>query len=207
MGVGRNHGTLNRAAISVDGKEASALLRRPENSHAAMLWAGAWFSDEQTHPIALDVADSLAAKGIASLLLQYRNPYEMPASIRDTQAAVVHLIERGFERIALVGHSFSGAVVISAGTKFDAVVAVAALSSQTFGAVTVAHLSPRSLLLIHGTEDTRLSPYCSEQIYSWAKRPKELRFIDGASHGLSERRDEVSHILSNWLLDKLIADD
>ncbi|MDP6716342.1 MAG: alpha/beta hydrolase, partial [SAR202 cluster bacterium] len=162
--------------------------------------------EEHVHPIAQSVAESLMSQGVASMLLKYRKPYELPASIRDTQAAAAHLIDKGFERIALVGHSFSGAVVISAGTKYDEVVAVAALASQTLGAVTVSHLAPRSLLLIHGTEDTRLSPYCSEQIYSWAKRPKELRFIDGASHGLAERRDEVSGLLTQWLLDKLTAD-
>ena len=192
--------------VASNDNETCALLRRAEGSKSAMLWAGAWFSDKQVHPIALDVADALASTGVASLLLKYRKPRELPASIRDTQAAVAHLIERGFQRIALVGHSFSGAVVISAGTKYDAVVAVAALASQTFGATTVGHLSPRSLLLIHGTEDRRLSPYCSEQIYSWAKRPKELRFIDGASHGLNERRDEVSDLLTRWLLDRLTAE-
>ena len=191
--------------VASDDNETCALLRRTERSNTAMLWAGALFSDEQVHPIAFGVSESIASIGISSLLLKYRKSQELPASIRDTQAAITHLIEQGFERIALVGHSFSGAVVISAGTKYDAVVAVAALASQTYGAATVAHLSPRSLLLIHGTEDTRLSPYCSEQIYSWAKRPKELRFIDGASHGFTERRDEVSKILTNWLINELTA--
>ena len=199
----RNFDQLN---ILVDDEDTEALLRRAEGSTTAMLWAGAWFSEEQVHPIAADVAESLMSQGIASMLLKYRKPYELPASIRDTQAAASLLIDQGFERIALVGHSFSGAVVISAGTKYDAVVAVAALASQTFGAVTVSHLTPRSLLLIHGAEDTRLSPYCSEQIYSWAKRPKELRFIDGASHGLSEGRAEVSQLLTKWLTDKLTAE-
>jgi len=200
------HGSFDTVTILVDDEETDALLRPAEGSTTAMLWAGAWFSEEHVHPIAQSVAETLTSQGVASMLLRYRKPYELPASIRDTQAAASHLIDQGFERIALVGHSFSGAVVISAGTKYDEVVAVAALASQTFGAVTVSHLAPRSLLLIHGTEDTRLSPYCSEQIYSWAKRPKELRFIDGASHGLSEGRAEVSQLLTKWLTDKLTAE-
>ena len=200
------HYEFNPTIITVEDDETTALLKRTEGSNVAMLWAGALFSENQIHPVALDVANSLASEGVTSLLLKYRKPHELPASIRDTQAAATHLINQRFERIALVGHSFSGAVVISAGTKYDAVVAVAALASQTFGAVTVGHLAPRSLLLIHGTGDTRLSPYCSEQIYSWAKRPKELRFIDGASHGLSEHKSEVSQILTMWLLKNLKVD-
>jgi pimeloyl-ACP methyl ester carboxylesterase len=197
---------LDKLNIETGDGTVGALLRAVEGSRSAMLWAGAWFSDEHTHSIALAVSDSLASQGVSSMLLRYRKPRDLPASIRDTQAAAAHLIEQGFERIALVGHSFSGAVVISAGPKFDAIIAVAALASQTFGATTVASLSPRPLLLIHGTEDTRLSPYCSEQIYSWAKRPKELRFIDGATHGLTEHKDEVFQILTTWLLKNLKAD-
>jgi pimeloyl-ACP methyl ester carboxylesterase len=200
-----NRNAFNKIVIPVEIEETSALFRSVEGSKSAMLWAGAWFSEAHTHGIAIDVSDSLASQGVSSMLLRYRKSRELPASIRDTQAAAAHLIEQGFERIALVGHSFSGAVVISAGPKFDAIVAVAALASQTFGAATVASLSPRPLLLIHGTEDTRLSPYCSEQIYSWAKRPKELRFIDGATHGLTEYKDEVSQILTTWLLKNLKA--
>ena len=193
-------------SVASDDNETCALLRRADGSNSAVLWAGGWASEDQVHPIALDVSESLASEGVSSLLLRYRKPRELPASIRDTQAATAHLIAQGFERIALVGHSFSGAVAISAGTKYDAVVAVAVLASQTYGAAMVSHLAPRPLLLIHGTEDRRLSPYCSEQIYSWAKRPKELRFIDGASHGFHERRDEVSKLLTVWLLERLIAD-
>ena len=72
---------FNPTIITVEDEETTALLRRAEGSNAAMLWAGALFSEKQLHPMALDVANSLASEGVTSLLLKYRKPYELPASI------------------------------------------------------------------------------------------------------------------------------
>lgn len=60
-------------------------------------------------------------------------------------------------------------------------------------------MSPRPLLLAHGESDTRLPPYCSEQIYSWAKQPKELVLYPGAEHGLMECAEELREMLADWL--------
>jgi pimeloyl-ACP methyl ester carboxylesterase len=121
----------------------------------------------------------------------------------DTEAGVAFLQGIGLRRVALVGHSFSGAVVIFAAPTCEAVVAVAALASQTYGARNVDRIAPRPLLLVHGTADTRLDCYCSEQIYSWAKKRKELVLIEGASHGLSEHPEVLLPLLSRWLKEKL----
>ncbi|MCY4653163.1 MAG: alpha/beta hydrolase, partial [Dehalococcoidia bacterium] len=63
--------------------------------------------------------------------------------------------------------------------------------------------SPRPLLLAHGESDTRLPPYCSEQIYSWAKKPKELVLYPGAEHGLMECGRELREMLGDWLRSNL----
>jgi alpha-beta hydrolase superfamily lysophospholipase len=52
---------------------------------------------------------------------------------------IAYLTERGKRRIVLVGHSFGGAVVISAGAASPAEIAVAALSSQTAGTADVGY--------------------------------------------------------------------
>ena len=52
---------FNPTIITVEDEETTALLRRAEGSNAAMLWAGALFSEKQLHPMALDVANSLAS--------------------------------------------------------------------------------------------------------------------------------------------------
>ncbi len=188
--------------------DISSLLYRAPKSEAAVLWAGSWRGEGQgqrSSPIARAVAQDLVGGGIASLLLRYRQNAQLGACIRDTQAGVSFLEGLGFQRIALVGHSFSGAVVISVAPLSRAIVAVVALASQTFGANSVAHIHPRPLLLVHGTNDQRLNCYCSEQIYSWAKKPKELVILEGASHGLWERKDDLLPLLHRWLTDKLNA--
>lgn len=59
--------------------------------------------------------------------------------------------------MALVGWSFGGAVVITAGARSSNVVGVATVASQTYGTDSVSSLAPKSLLLLHGTGDTCLS--------------------------------------------------
>ena len=81
--------------------------------------------------------------------------------------------------------------------------AVAALSSQTAGAANAGDVSPRPLLLVHGTGDTRLPPRCSEMIYEWAEQPKELVMYDGAGHGLQECKEELHDLLAQWIRDRL----
>lgn len=193
-----------RFLLYTDAGEVACLFLGPAESAAAVLWAGAWGGEGRISPIARSVAQELLQDGIASLLVRYRQPWELPACVRDTQAGIAFLGTMGIERIALVGHSFSGAVVISAAPMSAAVVAVVALASQTYGARNVDRIAPRPLLLVHGTADTRLDTYCSEQIYSWAKKPKELVLLEGASHSLWERRDALLPLLRQWLRSKLL---
>ena len=149
-----------------------------------------------------DLAEKLKSD-ITSARVDYRFPNNLQECVMDTLIAVSFLTGAGHSEIALVGHSFGGAVVIAAAPYSDDVKAVAALSSQTFGARGADRVSPRPLLLAHGGSDTRLPPYCSEQIYSWAKQPKELVLYPGAEHGLNECRDELRETLSQWLRNKL----
>ena len=149
-----------------------------------------------------DLAEELKAD-ITSARVDYRFPNNLQECVMDTLVGVSFLTGTGHSEIALVGHSFGGAVVITAAPYSDDVKAVAALSSQTFGARGADRVSPRPLLLAHGGSDTRLPPYCSEQIYSWAKRPKQLVLYPGVEHGLNECRDELREVLSHWLRNKL----
>ena len=195
-----------RTLVHTNQGDIDCLFHRVPHSEAAVLWAGSWRGEGQrqrSSPIARAVAQDLAQDGVASLLLRYRHDNELGACVLDAQAGVSFLEGLGTRRIALVGHSFSGAVVISVAPLSQAVVAVVALASQTYGARSASHISPRPLLLVHGTEDQRLNSYCSEQIYSWARKPKELVLLEGASHGLWERKDDLLPLLRRWLADKL----
>ncbi len=101
--------------------------------------------------------------------------------------------------IALVGHSFGGAVVITAAALHPGVSAVAAMSSQTYGTEMVSRLAEKPLLLIHGEDDEVLPANCSRNIHGRAVGPKELILYPGCRHGLDQCRDELDRDLTAWL--------
>ena len=149
------------------------------------------------------LSDELMEDSVSSLRLSYRKPNEFLHCMLDVLAGVYFLQDKGYERVALVGHSFGGAVVIAAAPLSDAVVTVVGLASQTYGAQFANKVSPRPLLLVHGEDDTRLGPHCSKFINDIAEEPKKLVLYPGAGHGLRECRDELHPLLKNWLLDNL----
>jgi pimeloyl-ACP methyl ester carboxylesterase len=142
-------------------------------------------------------------EGISSLRLNYRLPGDFDECVLDVLAGIEFLSRKGIDKVALVGHSFGGAVAIMAGTMSPLVKAVIGLSSQTYGAQRVAELSPRPLLLIHGERDRNLPARCSQLIYQWAKEPKELVIYKGCGHFLRECHQELQVQLQSWLVEKL----
>jgi len=141
------------------------------------------------------LAEDFAALGIATLRVDFRLhrfPNDVAEGVHDALAGLAWLSERGATRIVLVGHSFGGAVVIEAAVRAPEIVAgVVTLATQTAGAQRIALLAPRPVLLIHGREDIRLAPVCSEMLHDAAGEPKELVILDGATHSLRQAREEV----------------
>jgi alpha/beta superfamily hydrolase len=146
------------------------------------------------------LARTLQPEGITSLQVDYRRPGDLRLCVEDVLTGVALVESVGVQRTVLVGHSFGGAVVIQAGVASPAVVAVAALSSQTRGGEVVDRLSPKALLLMHGEADEVLPPACSVSLYRAAKEPKELRLYPGCKHGLDQCREEIDRDLTEWLL-------
>ncbi len=140
---------------------------------------------------------------ITSIRVDYRLPNVITECVLDAMAGLSFLSATGHSEIALVGHSFGGAVVIAAAPLSQLVKAVVALSSQTYGASNAGAVSPRPLLLAHGGADTRLPPSCSELIYEWANEPKQLVIYPDAEHGLAECEEELFAMLKGWLTDNL----
>ncbi len=145
------------------------------------------------------LAGRLVKDNISSLRLDYRFPNELASCVLDTLIGVAYLDTLGIKRVAVVGHSFGGAVVIIAGTESDHIVAVAALSSQTYGTSRVDELAHKPLLLMHGQKDEVLPDYCSRDIYSRAQNPKKMLLYPGCGHGLDACRDAIDHDLTEWL--------
>ena len=145
----------------------------------------------------------LQSAGVAGLRLHYRKPNELRDCVLDTLAGVAFLAREGATRVALVGHSFGGAVVISAGASSPNVKAVVPMSSQTYGTELAPKVAPRAMLLIHGMNDDVLSPICSRQIFAAAGQPKELKLLPGNGHGLDESRQEILDLLVRWIPEQL----
>lgn len=145
--------------------------------------------------------------GVTSLELDYRRPAHLPDCTLDVLIGIAWLEQLGKNRIVLVGHSFGGAVVINAGAMSNAVIAVAALSSQTAGTYAVDQLGPRHALFIHGTEDEVLPDRCSRHLFEAAKEPKRLILYPGCRHGLDQCRDALDRDLSAWLRQVLNLSD
>jgi fermentation-respiration switch protein FrsA (DUF1100 family) len=142
----------------------------------------------------------LRPRGVASLEVAYRHPGRVGECVRDVLLGLTWLAGEGRRRVVAVGHSFGGAVVITAGAAAgEAVVAVAALSSQTRGTEAAASLSPRPLLVMHGTADEVLPDACSRDIHERARQPKELILYPGCRHGLDQCREELDRDLTGWL--------
>ncbi len=145
------------------------------------------------------LANKLMTDRISSLRLDYRYPNALNDCILDTLLGIEYVNIRHCGKVALVGHSFGGAVVISAGAIHDAVAGVVAMSSQIYGTGEVGGLSPKPLLLLHGTNDEILPDACSHDLYWRAKEPKEIKLYPGCRHGLDECRKQVDEDLLLWL--------
>jgi hypothetical protein len=147
------------------------------------------------------LSEKLVDKNIASLRLDYRFPNFLEDCIIDTLLGIEYLKIRDYSTFILAGHSFGGAVVISAGALSDDVAGVIALSSQTYGTDLVHKLSPKPVLFVHGKDDEVLPYACSEELYSRAVEPKKIILYNNCRHGLDECRERVEMDLIKWVED------
>ena len=194
------------AEISMPRGTVRGVLYPVEGARAAMVMVGGAGGDT-TGPAGIydELATRLQTGGVEALRLEYRIPNQLDECVYDLLAGIEALGQRGVERVVLVGWSFGGAVVISAGAN-DAVIGVATVASQTYGAEAVRELSPeKSLLLIHGTAD-RVLPYeLSERLYAQAGEPKELVLYVDDGHGVERHRSEMLEKLHEWSRDLLLS--
>ena len=151
-----------------------------------------------------DLENELPQHGIGVLLLDFRvktSPGPIDDGTFDVLAGVDWLIDQKVGQVALIGHSYGGAIVIRAAARSSDVVATCALSTQTAGIDPdeVRSLAPRPLLLVHGAADWRLPPRLSQWVYSIAGDGRELHIIEDATHSLRQGRDDVWAILIDWI--------
>lgn len=195
------------AEISTPRGPVRGVLYPVEGARTAMVMVGGAGGDT-TGPAGIydELATRLQTGGAEALRLEYHTPNQLDECVYDLLAGIKALGQRGVERVVLLGWSFGGAVVISAGAANDAVVGVATVASQTYGAKAVGELSPeKSLLLVHGTAD-RVLPYeLSERLYAQAGEPKELVLYPDDGRGVERHRAEMLEELHEWSRDILLG--
>jgi hypothetical protein len=136
---------------------------------------------------------------MSGLRLHYRKPGELEECVLDVLAGVSFLRGMGATGgVALVGHSFGGAVVIKAGELSPQVAGVAALSPQLHGTRTVEALG-KPLLLVHGMRDGVLDHAASEDIHARALEPKRIVLYAEADHSLNQCAEDLEELLAAWL--------
>ena len=151
-----------------------------------------------------DLAEALPADGIGVLRLDFRvktAPGPIDDGTADVLAGLDWLESQQVHAVALIGHSYGGAIVIRAGARSSSVAGIAALATQTAGIdpPDLGRIAPRPLMLVHGAADWRLPARLSQWVYEMAGEGRELHILERATHSLRQRRAEVWRLLIDWL--------
>lgn len=140
---------------------------------------------------------------IPCIRLDYREPAQTGYCSADVIAAMDYLAgEFSSKHFVLVGWSFGGSPCFTVAAHEPVrVVGVATVASQTARTEGVTMLSPRPLLLMHGTGDTCLSPQCSQNLFESYGHggKKELKLFDGDDHGLSRNAVHVEKMIFDFV--------
>jgi len=186
------------------GVVACRYYRVPDSTCAAIWVGGAgggW--DSPARGLYSQLSKDLTGESIASLRIRYRYANRLDECILDVLSGLMFLEQEAVDRVAVIGHSFGGAVAIGAAAASPLVRTLITLSTQSYGISPIADLEDCSVLLIHGKSDTVLPTRCSEYAYELAPGPKELILYDGAGHGLDEARSEVLQTVHGWIVQEL----
>ncbi|PWC74088.1 dienelactone hydrolase family protein [Azospirillum sp. TSH64] len=167
----------------------------------AVLWVGGVGGgfDSPARGLYPRLSADFTADRVASLRLRFRDPRDLEEAVNDVLCGLSFLGQQGIHHVALVGHSFGGAVVIqAAASNRGAVCTVVTLATQGYGTDPVGDLSC-PVLLIHGEADEILPASCSIHVHRKAGEPKKLVLVPGTGHALEEASEAVCREVRDWL--------
>ena len=172
---------------------------------AAILLSGAGGGVVGPSSMYLSMADRLASmnRGIPVMRLDYRHPARNKYCVADVRAAMKYL-ENGYalSRFVLVGWSFGGAPVFTLGGSDERVVGCGTVASQTAETEGIGKVSPRPVLLMHGTGDRTLRYSCSQRLYDeyGDTGERELKLFEGDDHALTRNSREAEERLCDFIM-------
>lgn len=209
MGIADAEG-FRPVSLETDRGPVEARYYPVPDGEQAVLWVGGVGGGFDTPARGLypRLAADLTADGIASLRLRFRDPRDLEQAVYDVLCGLSFLGRQGIHHVALVGHSFGGAVVIraaviQAASNRGALRTVVALATQSYGTDPVTDLAC-PILLVHGEADEILSPSCSIHVHRKAREPKKLVLVPGTGHAMDEASEAVCRELRDWLKAKLL---
>jgi alpha-beta hydrolase superfamily lysophospholipase len=145
----------------------------------------------------------LAAEGIATLRVGWRQPNDLAACTLDLAGATEMVCRRGAQSVVTMGHSFGGAIAVRVAVAIPAVVAgVVTFATQSAGCEHAEGLGGRPFLLFHGDADEILPPSSSEMVRLMAGSG-DLVILPGTGHLLSQAADDLRRITPVWIKDVL----
>jgi len=136
-----------------------------------------------------ELGEALAARGIGTLRVGYRQPNDLDLCTIDLCAAVDLAARAGAAHAITMGHSFGGAIAIRTACALgDAVAGVVTFATQSAGCEHADELAGRPLLMFHGDRDELLPVQASEMVRFIAETG-ELVVLPGEGHLFSHARD------------------
>lgn len=203
MWIERNEEIEGLYRVQIDttgGGISGTLLQTDPPSRVAVILVPGFFGSKRGPIVELydRLAKSLYQKGIATLRVEHRDPDDFESCVLDVMVSAYVLNSASVEHFILVGHSAGAAVAISAASENVAVAGVAALSCQKAHTDAVSTLTPRPLLMIHGSEDDIIPIEEAQDVFSRAGEPKTFQAFKG-SHDLHAEHREIASLLQSWI--------
>lgn len=197
------------------GGRVAGFLHLPQNftqrSHhtqttGAILLSGAGGGVVGPSGIYMSIGDKLASlkNGMPVLRLDYRYPARTGPCVEDVVSAMNEMEQAyGVSHFVLVGWSFGGSPVFTVGgLETTRVVGCATLASQTASTQGITKMSPRPILLLHGTADERLGASCSQSLYEayGSNGSRTLKLFKGGDHAFTRYAAEAEAMLCDFIM-------